>query len=121
MATGMGMSGFHRRRRSSASYWRSASEWRVLGAMNSSHLCHGICYDSERKMVAVLGGTRIHQSHQVEFFNFDRNRWFNLPPTVYPHKWFPALKMADPWTMVCLGNDYNFTDDMGVSGWGHSE
>ena len=96
-------------------------EWTVLGAMNDAHLCHGTCYDAISKTVFIVGGTRDHQSHQFECYNFERDRWYTMPSTLFPHKWFPSLKMVDESMIVCCGNHYDFRDGRVDSGWGESE
>jgi len=101
--------------------WGMTRQWHTLASMNTSHLCHGMCYDSNSKHVFVLGGTRHYQAHECELFNFERNRWYRMPSTLFPHKWFPSLKMQSPKMMICCGNHYNFDDGRVGNGWGESE
>ena len=96
-------------------------QWNKLSAMNDEHLCHGTCYDPNNKAIFVLGGTRQHQAHLFEVFNFRKNQWFKLPNTLFPHKWFPSLKLVSPFMLVCCGNHYHWNDEQTGNGWGQSE
>lgn len=97
-------------------------KWINVDHMNSSHLCHGIIHDQlNTNNMFIVGGTRLHQSQICEQYDFHKNIWRKCASTIYPHKWFPALKIKDGSLLICTGNHYNYNPNDTTEGWGYSE
>ena len=111
--------------RSSELYSFSKNKWIALNTMLFKHQSGGICeWKLKNHNIIMVGGWGEYSRNKAEEYNPEKNQWYELPNTLYNHRFNPCLSIYNdiiPSTYGILIVIGDYPCNSNINDWGHAE